>query len=758
MHKTVIKYQNLTNLLFISGKAGKNGVTPQRTDGKGTTPPHAEFAGILIDARTVSGTAAMKNASKLLPASNASSLQSAPQVSTKQTPVVVNQPNLSKIFQSNNFFSPEPTLVKRGLPSGNPAETPNTEPAASRTAPSLAGLPLNTRKAQPVSQQTAPENTKISHQTEASLPRGVDPQLTGQQAMHTRQQTVQTEQVTQPTVHDTTAPARQPGAASRTVNKLADNAARTPVSQRPKFAQNSSTERVHHPQPSGELHQPETSLPRGFDPRLTGQQAMHTRQQAAHSEPVVQPTAHDKASARQPGAASRTVNKLADNTARMPISNQPRPSAELRGQPLPNTDSLVTLKTSDPHTGMRPPQAEASTPLPKETPLIRQEFPDSKQPDVGMYRPAEEFTRPERIKADHPEFRRPSTPVSPQPETVFNKSGLSISSKQIMQQSEPSIKQTSSFSHNAATASTEPVETVDFVDPAGDDAMQNVPRQSQAGGRSSGGHSGAARSGGSSLGGATSYTGGFNHLFGARAFGSRAKTQNQNVPQADNTQTLAESVNETQPLSTEKRLQQASPRTESTPTQQTKVGRKITLSSEDGNAQKSTMEEVVRQMKAPLQTASSQPRATTPEALQNLANLAAKIRARAQLLNPKGGTIIEAKLSPAGLGIVRIQIEVMDDQMQLRFAADRPEATMALQNSRSDLGAILADHGYNLTQCDVQDQPSQNRLTDMSANSDSQRRQHNPKSSSGKRADQHENQTAYRGMLDYGYNTLELVA
>jgi flagellar hook-length control protein FliK len=146
------------------------------------------------------------------------------------------------------------------------------------------------------------------------------------------------------------------------------------------------------------------------------------------------------------------------------------------------------------------------------------------------------------------------------------------------------------------------------------------------------------------------------------------------------------------------------------------------------------------------------------QAVQNLKNLAEKIRAKAQLMKGNAVTVLEARLSPAKLGTVRIQIEISGDQMRLILAAERPEAAAALQNARSDLAALVSDHGYNLTRCDVEDRYPQSKGSETHPHGGTNRRGfrgqvEDESESRGRDDDQHT-----RRMIDWGYNTMELVA
>lgn len=143
--------------------------------------------------------------------------------------------------------------------------------------------------------------------------------------------------------------------------------------------------------------------------------------------------------------------------------------------------------------------------------------------------------------------------------------------------------------------------------------------------------------------------------------------------------------------------------------------------------------------------------------IRNLRELADKIRARAQLLKSAQQTVLEMRLAPAQLGTVHLQIKIVDDQMHLSFTADRPEAVAALQQSREELASLIAPFGFNLAHCDVEDGQSRGRGATGTSQHGSDRP--SPDGDFEEEADtpgDHDHAT--RKMIDYGYNTMELVA
>jgi len=273
------------------------------------------------------------------------------------------------------------------------------------------------------------------------------------------------------------------------------------------------------------------------------------------------------------------------------------------------------------------------------------------------------------------------------------------------------------------------------------------------------GRSESSSAGSSSNNAPKSSINGFSHFFGIRKFSMRDKPEIFGAHQAETHQIEANPEKDDQNQKTQKIKQQISDEPGKSSVGQIHIDHEVKSNSSGEKVQKSTIENFVRQIKTPVETASVKTQISDIEKIQNLTKLADQIRAKAKLLNPKGGTVIDAKLSPAKLGTVRIQIEVSHDQMRLHFSAERPEASIALQQAQSELGAILSDYGYKMTQCDVQDQPSQHRLTDMATNSNSQQRQQHQRSA-GNRSYNHQSgdDTIYKTIKDFGYNTMELVA
>ena len=145
--------------------------------------------------------------------------------------------------------------------------------------------------------------------------------------------------------------------------------------------------------------------------------------------------------------------------------------------------------------------------------------------------------------------------------------------------------------------------------------------------------------------------------------------------------------------------------------------------------------------------------------IQNLKDIVDRIRARAQLLNNSGEMSLEARLNPAHLGPVRVLVDVTGDQMRLSFTADRPEAVVALQNAQSDLSSMISDHGYQLTDCDIdQRSPQQSKWQEAQNASNSGRRALNQDAEGETQKQQEEEQPNQHRQINLGYNTLDLVA
>lgn len=145
--------------------------------------------------------------------------------------------------------------------------------------------------------------------------------------------------------------------------------------------------------------------------------------------------------------------------------------------------------------------------------------------------------------------------------------------------------------------------------------------------------------------------------------------------------------------------------------------------------------------------------------IQNLKDIVDRIRARAQLLNKSGEMSLEARLNPAHLGPVRVQIDVTGDQMRLSFTADRPEAVAALQNAQSDLTSMMSERGYDLTNCDVdQRSPQQSKWQEAQNAANSGRRSLDQDAEGESRPQHEEEQPTQHRQINLGYNTLDLVA
>jgi flagellar hook-length control protein FliK len=145
--------------------------------------------------------------------------------------------------------------------------------------------------------------------------------------------------------------------------------------------------------------------------------------------------------------------------------------------------------------------------------------------------------------------------------------------------------------------------------------------------------------------------------------------------------------------------------------------------------------------------------------IQNLSDIVSRIRTRAQLLNNRGAMTLEAKLNPAHLGPIRVHIDVQGDQMRLAFTADRPEAVAALQHAQTELTSMMSDHGYHLTDCDVDQRSSQQSKWQETQNaSNSNRHAFDEETEGESQPDDEETPSSQSRRINLGYNTLDLVA
>jgi hypothetical protein len=148
-----------------------------------------------------------------------------------------------------------------------------------------------------------------------------------------------------------------------------------------------------------------------------------------------------------------------------------------------------------------------------------------------------------------------------------------------------------------------------------------------------------------------------------------------------------------------------------------------------------------------------------PHPIVNLRELVDKIRARAELAKSTRKTVLDARLNPPKLGAVRVQIELTGDQMRLSFSAEHPEAVAALQQARGELTSLVSQYGYNLASCDVENQGADDRWAEKPHPSDAgNRRGSYGESGEEKNDDRKSYSSPHRKMIDYGYNTMELVA
>ncbi len=174
-----------------------------------------------------------------------------------------------------------------------------------------------------------------------------------------------------------------------------------------------------------------------------------------------------------------------------------------------------------------------------------------------------------------------------------------------------------------------------------------------------------------------------------------------------------------------------------------------------------------RQWQPSLKTTNeSSPRPSTPEQLEKLhqivevRELAERLQARARL----GATEtrqLELRLKPPYLGSVRVLIETLGEEMRLVLVTDRPEAAGALNEAAPELSRLIAEQGYHLTQCDIQNQSTpQNRWQDGYAASQAANRRQDANNAEPEPESENvaEEDTAERQPLYLGYNSFDLVA
>ncbi|TKJ42230.1 hypothetical protein CEE37_00710 [candidate division LCP-89 bacterium B3_LCP] len=144
--------------------------------------------------------------------------------------------------------------------------------------------------------------------------------------------------------------------------------------------------------------------------------------------------------------------------------------------------------------------------------------------------------------------------------------------------------------------------------------------------------------------------------------------------------------------------------------------------------------------------------------IQNLKQMTDKIRAQAQLLKMGGETTIEVKLHPVKLGALRVRIGVNGDEMNLAFSADKSETAAALHEVRGELANIVTEQGYTLTNCEIENRLPQQRWQQYI--NDSHSKQQNDKQGYRENAgrENREDEENQHRPLQYGYNTMDLVA
>ncbi|RJP81650.1 MAG: flagellar hook-length control protein FliK [Candidatus Zixiibacteriota bacterium] len=163
--------------------------------------------------------------------------------------------------------------------------------------------------------------------------------------------------------------------------------------------------------------------------------------------------------------------------------------------------------------------------------------------------------------------------------------------------------------------------------------------------------------------------------------------------------------------------------------------------------------------KATLHPAGPPPTLERMQRLQEVHGLAERLQARALLGKNGGAEALDIRLSPPALGPLRVQVEVHGEEMKLAFAADRPETARILVDIRPELTGLAQDRGYDLIQCEVN---HHHAATGREADPDIADPSRPPRLPSPSAA--HENGDESPGdappprVLDFGYNTLDLVA
>ncbi|HEX7343746.1 MAG TPA: flagellar hook-length control protein FliK [bacterium] len=149
------------------------------------------------------------------------------------------------------------------------------------------------------------------------------------------------------------------------------------------------------------------------------------------------------------------------------------------------------------------------------------------------------------------------------------------------------------------------------------------------------------------------------------------------------------------------------------------------------------------------------------EYLRNLSQLAEKIKACAQLRQGMD-TVLEFQLTPPRLGSLIMRVQTEGQEMRLYFGAEQEGSQQMLKEMRADLTQIAAGQGYDLERCEVEHQamPDYRHSAESAVWADRQRSSHpmgEPSNAFTTGISEEIIEESPR-MLDFGYNTFDLVA
>ena len=149
------------------------------------------------------------------------------------------------------------------------------------------------------------------------------------------------------------------------------------------------------------------------------------------------------------------------------------------------------------------------------------------------------------------------------------------------------------------------------------------------------------------------------------------------------------------------------------------------------------------------------------EYLRNLSQLAEKIKACAQLRQGLD-TVLEFQMTPPRLGSLMLRVQTEGQEMRLYFGAEQEGALQMLKEMRADLTQIAAEQGYDLERCEVEHHPMPDHRppTEGALWTDRQRssRPVGVPSNACTMGISEEIIEESPRMLDFGYNTFDLVA